>query len=305
MNEFTSRGKQAIVARISYNIYDPRIIREDKVIPAPNEHIDYPGAPAGDSSTRIKLSLRFILSAGDPDVIGDGDPTDNPDEPTFEGLVRKRLGKPVNNASELLVKQSMLIIDLATGLRVDMTNVKLDQNDRNNGVVHLPATANLVDYTGYPRDDTHDISLKGRHLRFFYRADGDWSVQCQKAYTYYLRKYNTILMDYRHFRVWTHGDTSYLLFALCEEGKSVSVNYTYLDSDGNTQKVVGRPCKISEDWVEDNGTRYAYVDLGVLLDPGARVVVVGTSFRARVIWRDGKHWRFVDMDTNLTRNSSK
>jgi hypothetical protein len=33
------------------------------------------------------------------------------------------------------------------------------------------------------------VPLADRHVRFFYRADGDWSVQCQKAYSYYQREY--------------------------------------------------------------------------------------------------------------------
>lgn len=316
-SEYTARGWRPITARIDYRIYDPRIIREDKVVGTPNEQRDYGGSVQ--PSTSIKLALRFILNAGLPDNISDGDPTDNPDEPTFEGLVRTRLGMLVTSATDLTVEQSMLIIDLETGLRVDMTNVKIDFES---GVVHLPNYADLIDWQSKPV--TANVSLVGKHLRFFYRADGDWSVQCQKAYTYYLRKYDKSRTDYCHFKVWndlnTDGTTkaSYLLFARCDAGKTVSVDYTYRDNSGDRpHRVVARAYKISDDWVDDPDTpatadkiHCPYVKLALPADtyldtsPRSRLMVVGTSFRARVVWRDGKQWRFRDIDTTLTRNSS-
>lgn len=76
--EYTARGIRPIVARIDYLIYDLRILREDKVVPPPG---------TGASEIPVKLPLRFILDAGDPIDQHDGSATDNPDEPTFEGLV--------------------------------------------------------------------------------------------------------------------------------------------------------------------------------------------------------------------------
>lgn len=301
MTEITARGKRAITARIDYRIYDPRIIREDKVVGAPNEHREYTDSAAGNNSMRIKLALRFILYAGMPDAIHDGDPTDNPDEPTFEGLVRVQLGQVVATPSQLIVKQSMLIIDLASGLRIDMTNVKMDQTDRNNGVVHLPTSVNLLDWNS--EIQFNDVPLKGRHLRFFYRADGDWSVQCQKAYTYYLRKYDNSRADYCHFKY--IPATNQILFALCDTGKTVSVSYNYT-VNGVTHSVVGRPYKIIDDWKKGASLAMpGYIDLDAPPESTvSRLLVVGTSLRARVVWRDGKQWRFVDMDTVLTRNST-
>ena len=311
MREYTARGVRAITARIDYRIYDPRIIREDKVVPAPNED---PNTSGNNQHTAIKLALRFILNAGTPDSIVDGDPTDNPDEPTFEGLVKQRLGMALTNASQVLVKQSMLIIDLQTGLRVKIPDntPTFQAIDYKAGVVHLPASADLIDWESKlppGRPDCQDVTLQGRHLRFFYRADGDWSVQCQKAYSYYLRKWGTSQVDYWHFKLLApNGGPYQLLFARCDSGKSVTVSYTYTDSGGFLHSVVGKTFKLSDDWVTDAGAgnRCSYVTLdvpaGATIDPAARIVVVGASFRARVIWRDGTHWRYVDIDTNLTRN---
>lgn len=309
MTEYTARGVRAITARIDYRICDPRIIREDKVVQAANEDLDNNGT---NDHTAVKLALRFILNAGQPDRLGDGDPTDNPDEPTFEGLVRQELGLRVTNISQLRVSQSMLIIDLATGLRVSMKDVTIDFKS---GIVHLPVNADLIDWQSNPMPDTVGVPLQGRHLRFFYRADGDWSVQCHKAYTYYLRKSGTSKVDYYHFKfkVPSAPNGPYqLLFARCDSGKSVTVDYSYIDSKNVTHKMVGHTFKISEDWTDDgdvSGSKCSYVTLdvpnGCTMDPMMRIVVTGASFKARVIWRDGKHWRFVDIDTTLTRNSSR
>jgi type II secretory pathway pseudopilin PulG len=309
MSEYTARGVRAITARIDYRIYDPRIIREDRIVPTPNED---PNSTGANTHSAIKLALRFILNAGSPNSIIDGDPTDNPDEPTFEGLVKAQLGLPLKNAKQVLVKQSMLIIDLATGLRVEVPPASgaFQPINYKAGVVHLPKYANLIDWNSQVVTGCENLELKGRHLRFFYRADGDWSVQCQKAYSYYLRKWDTTQVDYWHFKLQAPanaGDPCRLLFARCDSGKNVTVDYSYV-LDGVAHQVVGKTFRLSDDWVLDANTKCAYVTLdapaGASIDPAARIVVVGASFRTRVTWRDGKHWRFVDIDTDLTRNSS-
>lgn len=305
MLEYTARGVRAITARIDYRIYDPRIIREDKVVPAPNEDSNGDGV---NDRVSIKLALRFILNAGQPNNIHDGDATDNPDEPTFEGLVRQHLGKVVASPNDLWVKDSMLIIDLQTGLRVSMVGVDIDFKS---GVVKLPAVTDLVDWSGSTPVNRANVSLVGRNLRFFYRADGDWSVQCHKAYSYYTREYGTNELDYCHFRLLAPANDGLykLLFARCDAGKNVTVDYTYIDSSGAPHKVVGKTYRISDTFTADiTGSQRPFVILdvpqGATIDPRSRVVVVGSSFRARVVWRDGTHWRFVDVDTNLTRSST-
>ncbi len=303
MSEYTARGVRAITARIDYRIYDPRIIREDKVVPPPNESST--GTTTNDRIA-IKLALRFILSAGQPDDVHDGDATDNPDEPTFEGLVRQHLGMVVTSPNNLWVKDSILIIDLQTGLRVSMVGVNIDFKG---GVVHLPATTNLVDWSGGTAGSSTSISLVGRHLRFFYRADGDWSVQCQKAYSNYTREYGTPRLDYCHFRL----QGNQLLFPMCDAGKNVTVDYTWIsDRGGAPHRVVGKTFRISDSYtVDTTGQHCPFITLDVpdyekdaYIDPDARIMVVGSSYRARVVWRDGTHWRFVDIDTNLTRSST-
>lgn len=311
-SERTSRGIRAVTARVSYRIYDNRIIREQRVVSAPNEDLDGDG---NNDHTSVKLALQFILDCGAPGNITDGDSTDNPGEPTFEGLVYRHLGMEISQASDILIPQSLLVIDLATGLRVEMPgtippgwDARHYPIDYKAGIVHLPERANLIDWNSQPLPDTQDVPLRGRHLRFFYRADGDWSIQCQKAYSYYLREYDNDL-DYQRFKLIHDSDGLWkLLFARCMSGQSVLVDYTYTDAGGVVQKVTGKNLRISDDVIPGpKGMLCGYVVLGpagTSVNPSERVIVVGTSFRSRVIWRDGKAWRYVDIDTNLTRNSA-
>ncbi|MHB9037591.1 MAG: hypothetical protein ACYC64_13065 [Armatimonadota bacterium] len=300
--EYTALGKRPVEARIDYRIYDPRILREDKVVP---------DAAPGAKDIPIKLALRFILNAGKPGEIDDGDPTDNPDEPTFEGLMRgtlvngvarPQLGQELTAFEELIIPYSMLIVDLQTGLRVGVqgSGIPVDAIDYKTGVVHLPVYGSLIDYGGAIIAD--NVPLAGRNLRFFYRADGDWSVQCHKAYANYSRVYEATAVDYCHFCL---AQTNRLLFAPCDAGKTVAVDYTYAASDDSGEhRVVGQACQIS-DYSDPTSGRY-FLDLEVPVAAGQtyeikRISVMGTSFTARVIWRDGKHWRHVDMDTSLVR----
>lgn len=308
--ETTVKGVRAVAARISYRIYDTRIIREQKVASTPNEDMDGNGT---NDHIQIKLALRHVLDSGDPDDVTDGDATDNPGEQTFEGLVYQHLGMEITNDSQILVKQPLLVIDLATGLRVELPapgqyglDIRHYPIDFEAGIVHLPETANLIDWNSQPLPDTANVPLAGRHLRFFYRADGDWSVQCQKAYSYFLRDYDTQI-DYRRYRLVQDTDGWKLAFARCMSGQSVAVDYTYTDAGGTIHKVSGKNLRISDDTITVGGAQCAYVSLGptgTVINPSDRIIVVGTSFRSRVIWRDGKVWRHVDIDTNLTRNSN-
>ncbi|MCE5200400.1 type II secretion system GspH family protein [bacterium] len=309
--EYTATGKRPIEARIDYRIYDPRILREDRTIPEP---------ATAKSKIPIKLALRFILDAGESGNLHDGTPTDNPDEPTFEGLMRGINGRPIlgrevgtqvgDDTVGLMIPTSMLIIDLATGLRVDMSDVKINYIT---GTVKLPQTANLIDW--HADTQVENASLPGRHIRFFYRADGDWSVQCQKAYATYQRVYDPGLVNYCQYYLY---EPNVLLFAACEGAKTVTVDYSYVltDSDGNStsgeRRVAGQSCQISDHTELFDGVDYYFAELKVPTGETSeiqhyritRLFVTGTSFKARVIWRDAGHWRNVDLETSLVREQS-
>ena len=298
--EYTGRGLRPLEARVDYRVYDPRIIKEDRIIPG-EVYRDVDGY----DRIRVKLALKFILSAGDPLVIGDGDPTDNPDEPTFEGLVRAdrdvsspdarpQLGTQIPDKNWLLIPQSVLVIDLATGLRVVPVAGRSSVVDFTNGIVKLWPTADLINAKG--NVSVSNVPLPGRQLRFLYRADGDWSIQCQKAFSSYTRGSS---VDFRRY-VWDAGQSaSELTFAACAAEQTVSVDYVYEDTAGVRRKVAGASHRVPDS-----------APFKIKLQPpgGGTVLgidsVTGMSLRARVIWRDGKVWRFVDVDTNVVRGES-
>ena len=285
--EYTARGIRPIEARIDYRIYDLRIIREDRVVPEPQ---------ANATTIPVKLSLRFILNIGDP--------TDNPgEEDGYPGLIK-------DPGAGMSILMPVLVMDLATGLRVSLPGGP-NEIDFKAGVVNLPIRADLVDFPGAVL--AANEPLAGRHLRFYYRADGDWSVQCQKAYATYTRKWGATDPDYRSYKV--KGSNKFpdrlsnrLLFAACEGLKTVVVDYSYVTiaPDGNRvehktageQHMIDLPTDASGDtWCIDLN-----VPAGGFLPRDGRLVVVGSSFTVRVIWRDGKNWRHVDMDTSLVKS---
>ena len=283
--EYTASGVRPIEARIDYRIYDVRIMREDRVIPLPG---------SGAAKIPIKLALRFILNIGDP--------TDNPgEEDGYKGLI-------MDPESGVSIPLPVLVMDLATGLRVHLPGPPYDI-DFKTGVVNLPLRADLRDYNDVTI--AANVPLAGRHLRFYYRADGDWSVQCHKAYAVYTRKAGAGDPDYRTYKI--KRDSSFpdrlsnrLLFAPCEGLKSVVVDYTYctLGPSGERieHKVAGEHHKIELDTVTGEWCVDLKVPPGGFLPQNGRIVVVGSSFTVRVLWRDGKVWRHVDMETGLVKS---
>ncbi len=309
--EYTEQGVKPISARITYDLYDPRIMHEDLVIPA--KVVVEP--ETGRNSHPLTLSLGFILDAGLPDNYTDGTPTDNIDEPSFEGLMRAyetggvlrpMLGVELSDAdASLLYPYSVLVVDLDTGLRID-TDPTRGINERvivdyEEGLLNMPLNADLVDSVGnvvFP-----DMSLAGRKVRVFYRTDGDWTMQCQKAFAEY-NPIQTGYPDYRSFVLANHPDGTprRILFARSEIGKSVVVDYTYGPSD-NTRRYreAGETFQVTFDAFNSGFEEYGIIDIP--LPSGMeikRINVSGISFKVRMIWRDRSTWSYVDTDTTLT-----
>ena len=143
-----------------------------------------------------------------------------------------------------------------------------------------------------------DVPLSGRQLRFFYRADGDWSVECLKACSIYTRVYDDASIAYNTCYL---DAPNRLVFAPCQADQTVSVDLTYgPKGEGNQgeHRIVGYADQIQN----DAGKWCVYLPFP---DSDSneikRISVSGLSFRARVIWRDGKSWRHVDLDTALSR----
>ncbi|MCX6345617.1 MAG: hypothetical protein NT018_11190 [Armatimonadetes bacterium] len=268
--ESTPLGLAPLAARINYKIYDPRIIHEDKVMPQP---------PANEHDIPVKMSLRFILNLNDP--------TDNPNEDTYKGLLPS-------------FQYPVYVIDLATGLQVRLPATYLvdikqgGRLDYKTGIIKVPEVADLGDVSGGVVQK--NVPMVGRNLRFFYRAEGDWTVQCQKACTSYTKTSDPTNIKYNRYFMQAPNR---LLFALSQGEQTVVVDFSYGDPNGGSEhRMPAKAYQIQMDIPSHRG----FVDLPV---PTGQVIkrisVVGISFRARVLWRDGKVWRKVDLDTTLTK----
>lgn len=296
----TEFGK-SLVAKINYTILDPQIIREDKRVPA-REVYD-----ALDRPYQIALTLNRIKETGQ---------TLNEDGTVYAGI-GPLIGSPV--------PMDALAIDLQTLRQVDPTQVQFEVGNNKDGykdgiVSLMPDTSGTIRLLARPKTDPQDrsdnsgsiVAVKpaGRNIRFFYKAEGDWSIQFRKAYATYERS-DAQAIDYRHYRI-SPSKQNRLLLASCNTNDAVSVDYEYTDLLGRTKKVVGESHRLSD--VLENvangkaapGQRYrgmTYVDLNVNVDKGEQVTrifsVTGASTLARVLWKDGGTWRRVELDSSF------
>lgn len=270
-------------AKISYLIRDLQIIRDDRRIP-------------NTAPFRVNLSLNRILKVGDS----------MPDATPYPGISRPRW-----TGDNLFISADLVAIDLETGWPVDLAASKATV-DYQGGTVTFGLTASdsnlsLVGGTLVPG--------RNRNLRFFYKADGDWSLQFHKAYSQYTRKDNSDL-SYGEYSV----QNNRLWFSGCNAGNTISVTYDYelTDSAGvkTTHKVIGECCGATDvlqacpyGFTDPSGKvkQWTYIDPkpAGMTSPSFTVTriyaVNGTSARARVLWRDSDRWRHVDVDTTVLR----
>ena len=286
--------KEPLKAFIDYMIYDPRIAVKD---------IQFPRVTNG-MSVKLNLGLGAILSAGDPDIIGDGSQTSNPDEETFEGLIRgtlnagsdkvdMQIGQAVQSDSDLVIAQSVLIIDTQSGLRVfpkfmgDEENPGDIEIDYSNGVVTFNTeNVRLVDWYGDTVAD--NVSLTDRVLRFYFRTADDWVVRICKLPTTFNLSTKGVDYNKRDSLGWDeygfikNGDRIY--FAQGYAGGDVVVDYV---SKSGT-KYMGKVYRIS-DYPEEDNEASCYIDLG--RDAKEIISVHGASVIMGAYWRSGDGFR--------------
>ncbi len=165
------------------------------------------------------------------------------------------------------------------------------------GIITLPDSITLTSTAG-----GMTISPAGRNIRFFYKAEGDWSLQFHKAYSLYERKDFGTALDYKSYTV-DNDNHAKLWFAACNANNSMSVDYDYLDENDQVKKVVGE-CHRATDALAPYGTTQIDSTWFELAHTPIRIYsVTGVSARARVIWREGERWRYVNLDTILTRKT--
>lgn len=249
-------------AKIDYDILDLQIIHEDKRV-----------SNSASAPYRVRLTLNRIKQIGVTLEV-DGNP--------YKGIYPPP--KPDDEQVDILA------VDLETTLPIAIDRSWVNYRD---GIVDLPNEI-TVGFSG----STFTISPMGRNIRFFYKAEGDWSLQFQKAYSLYEREQDEVPLTYRTYTIDANpSHLNRLWFAACNTCCTIAVDYEYNDN-GNMRKVVGESHKTSDMLV---GGR-TYLDLNNT--PTRIFSVNGVSAKARVAWRDSERWRHVDLDTILTRRQS-
>lgn len=232
----------------------------------------------------VTLSLKNIKQLGDFET----------DQSTYVGIFR-------DDTIPFNARQEVLIYDLATGTPIDKSLYNINYK---NGLVTFDQA------TG----DAH----KSGTLRFFYKAEGEWALQIQKASASYRPhiavasgdELNVGLSEYAlSVKADASGNRPRLYFPLMEAGKTVSIRQLFYslqnDGSGPSRRVANATFKINDDrskfeQVTVNGqTRLlTFIDLRDNGYPDARnwnytttgqavAGMQGVSFRSRVLWNNG------------------
>lgn len=193
----------------------------------------------------------------------------------------------------------MLIVDEGTGTIIEVSDLAGGQAGM--------ATVNF-------KDGIIDMpeSARGRIVRVYYRAEGDWQVQVQKAYERYTRQFGVESVSFREFRL-GGTDRDHLLFNLGDAGKTFSVDYRYIDGDGVERQVIGETHRASDFSSNFGGSDLVHIRLNNVPIPDQPIVVRGASLKVRVLWSEGTRvtlqgirprWQYFDLDGTLTRRPS-
>ncbi len=248
----------SLEAKIDYDILDLQIIREDKRVSQSGPFI-------------VNLTLHDLKETGvSVEVNGD----------TYQGI-----HPPVIPAGV-----DVMAIDLETLMAIPIEKIWIDYKA---GIINLPATVTLVG----EGSTVPNISPAGRNIRFYYKAEGDWSLQFQKAYVQYERR-DSGTLDFKSYMP-DASDFRKIWLSACNVNHSIAVDYDYLDNSGQVRKVVGENHKATDALDLLGSTKCTYITLDH--DPIRIYSVNGVSARARVLWREGERWRHVQLDTILTR----
>ncbi|HEX3000198.1 MAG TPA: hypothetical protein VHR86_08175, partial [Armatimonadota bacterium] len=127
-----------------------------------------------------------------------------------------------------------------------------------------------------------------RRIRVYYRTLDGYFVQVQKPFATYKEAEWWVVPQRPSYNSFVHNNTK-LYFALCDVGKAVSVDYTYLDPNGAQRKVVGEMHTIEES-NERTGAPEGLITLNVPENGGTPLQmrsidsVRGMSLEVRVSW---------------------
>jgi len=312
--ESTPYGQQAFTAYADYAVLDWHILRDDREVPS--VFADSTGA------VPVRTTVPNIKRQGNEEFDG---------KTIYPGLFRD-----TDNPADIAV------FDLQNGhLNAGGTYTPgeaLTPGDYDKRLNAPDKDADYwINYNGrqgtYPSGTIYINTNRvrpGSQLRILYKAEGDWAVSVQKAFSAYRVTLNaaTNAPDTRPGGFDAYGqEATRLHFGLGDLNKSFSAIFEYYKTDGSLART--GPHQFTADRTTDDGVdmsgarlRYATADIrnflpgldtmtarpGTAYPAGWRVVgeVQGVSLKTRVIYRDNdsykNSWRIQDLDTYITRS---
>ena len=289
----TATGTQPLSARISYQIYDNHIIRDQRSIPS---------APPYDA----RLSLPYVSINDDVQL----------DQTKFSGLFGAATDPAIlvynANSGGLITKGAG---ECTPGTAVNPDNFTLDAKT---GVVH------------FDQSFIETNKLQNTTFRFYYHTQKNYGIQLQKANAHYRPADSQATANTIYNNYYVGPNATRIYFAPCELGKTVSLGIlNYVDKAGNNQHSSGETYQIintgsTQPYIDITAR---HTDAASFADPtkdptkGLIPVenVTGVSMKARVIWLRSVqvtpnanppvapvyHWRKVDNDTILLPSATR
>lgn len=277
-------GYSPLKAQISYQAYDWQIIHEDRDIPALTSGGQY----------IARLTLKRLKSDGQS--YPDSDKNGTVNNATYAGIFGS--------------KQDVVVLDLDTGVPVAASGVvNEDQSGTSVSAISVGHSVGrlVVPYAAF--------SGAAHRIRVFYQVIGDWTAAVQKAPAYYEEDPNITTganpsLVPGHYTFDPSQGQAIVYLPQCDYGKTVEIDGTYIDKNGNTQSFSDTA---AVGVVSPGGVTYYGIQLTdshlanplVNLPSGPVQVnftaVRGLSTRAVVAWKENYHWKVHTVDTVLTR----
>jgi type II secretory pathway pseudopilin PulG len=317
-SETTPRGVQPFTAYVDYSVLDWHILREEREVP--------PVLGNANGTVAVRVTLRDLMRVGDPLA----------DNTFYNGIY---------GGTQRSVDIDVFDLNDPTGaplLPGDYNNGNPIDADPFTGIEHRDANGDPIQADYYIEPDQRNGTYRtgtifvntnrrpaGSKLRILYKAQGDWAVAVQKAYS----RYETALdpnglpaslplrARFDAFGIAGAGETAELRFPRSDVNKSFVVTLEYTLANGEVKRLAPIQMTADEPPVDGNPVgpydgRYAIVNvfkhLPFLTQQEFRNAaswrvhgtVSGVSVKTRVIWRDAdaptERWRVQDMDTYLT-----
>ncbi len=304
-------GRQPLQARVNYDVYDWRVLREEfRLSPGGGTQQYKLAVPslkvAGQSGPDGRANTNIVVLESAPTTAGLSD-TSAADEARANnlvlvdldtgGVVMERL--PSDNRPPSQATSPLIQVNKSTGV----ITFNDSDNNANNGT-----TGKLL----LPDGTVRDVQLENRALRALYRARNEFAVQVLKAPSQYTEAPDSTNLGIGQFYVGGNGGSSptRLYFPPSDAGRKVTIGeINYLRSDGSLRQMFGQDFIIRRAGALDN-VGLPYIDLAEADANAAQFnfgtgtaarSVKGSSVAVRVLWNPDSFSLTNDQAANIAK----